>query len=339
MKKNNVIISDKIVHKSENKNNYGKLDALSDVLDTIHLSSTFYCRSELTAPWGLTFEKVDAASFHAIRSGVCWIKINENDPSILLSTGDIVIFPYGHRHIVFDDPKSPIEDIKNLISCDNPEANKTIKYGGGGIPCKILCGHFKFNNGKIHPLLSMLPPFIHLKADDGKAEQWLEITLNIISKESMNENAGSAAILTRATDILFIQAIRMFIQKDNHNYGWLNGLKCPYISRALAVIHKEPGKQWNIETLSLISGLSRSTFCEKFKNTIGEAPHKYLTRWRIHCGIIELTESQKSIFEIATNLGFQDEVSFSKVFKKYVGTPPGKHRRIQTNCNNLSEKK
>ena len=48
------------------------MDALSEVLSTLHLASSFYCRSELSAPWGLAFPAGEVAMFHAIRRGTCW---------------------------------------------------------------------------------------------------------------------------------------------------------------------------------------------------------------------------------------------------------------------------
>ncbi|MGI9568547.1 MAG: helix-turn-helix domain-containing protein [Desulfobulbia bacterium] len=40
-----------------------------------------------------------------------------------------------------------------------------------------------------------------------------------------------------------------------------------------------------------------------------------------------LSQSNKSIIEIAEGAGYQSEAAFSRVFKKYVQTPPAAYRR------------
>ena len=46
-----------------------RMDARSEVLSTLHLASSLYCRSELTAPRGLAFPAGDVAVFHAVCRG------------------------------------------------------------------------------------------------------------------------------------------------------------------------------------------------------------------------------------------------------------------------------
>src|SRR5579864_1085040 len=65
------------------------MDSLTEVLRDLRLSSSFYARSELRAPWGLAFSVKDGPSFHVIVTGRCWLRINAE--RIPLGTGDLVL--------------------------------------------------------------------------------------------------------------------------------------------------------------------------------------------------------------------------------------------------------
>jgi len=49
------------------------MDILTSVLQTLHLESCLYLRSELGAPWGLHIPAAPTMLFHAINAGSCWM--------------------------------------------------------------------------------------------------------------------------------------------------------------------------------------------------------------------------------------------------------------------------
>jgi AraC-like DNA-binding protein len=75
-------------------------------------------------------------------------------------------------------------------------------------------------------------------------------------------------------------------------------------------------------------GYSMSRFSESFKKHCGVSPMAYLTELRIQkaCELLDRTELQ--VGEIATQLGFQDTLYFSRVFRKHTGVPPTRYRKL-----------
>ncbi len=305
------------------------MDALSEVLSTLRLTSALYCRSELTAPWGLRFPTRKVATFHAVRRGSCWLRFADKTAPLPLSAGDFVVFPSGGSHIVSDELRRHAEDIEDVIP-KIPESGPLV-LGGGGAPVTLLCGHFGFSSSDLHPLLSMLPPFLHIPGDDGRASPQFEATLELLAREAAQPRPGAAAVIERASDILFVQLIRSYLEQPNTNQkeGWLRGLKDKAIARSLAAMHKSPERDWNVVSLASEAGMSRSSFCGRFTELVGEAPHRYLTRWRIHCAAVLLRGHPLALKEVAARVGFGDEVAFSKAFKRHVGLPPAAYRRAE----------
>jgi two-component system response regulator YesN len=82
----------------------------------------------------------------------------------------------------------------------------------------------------------------------------------------------------------------------------------------------------SLEKLSNVFFLSREHISRKFKQETGMTLSKYITELRISQAKSWLQETDKSIYSISTMLGYQDEIYFSKLFKKVVGMTPFEFR-------------
>lgn len=83
----------------------------------------------------------------------------------------------------------------------------------------------------------------------------------------------------------------------------------------------------SLEKLSNVFFLSREHISRKFKQETGMTLSKYMTDLRIKQAKAWLRETDKTIYSISTMLGFQDEIYFSKLFKKVVGMTPFEFRK------------
>ena len=82
----------------------------------------------------------------------------------------------------------------------------------------------------------------------------------------------------------------------------------------------------SLEEISKASGLSAPYFSTIFKEEMGENLSSYLNRLRVERAAVMLTETGKSLNEIAGRCGFEDHSWFSKIFKNFTGMSPGKFR-------------
>jgi AraC-like DNA-binding protein len=64
---------------------------------------------------------------------------------------------------------------------------------------------------------------------------------------------------------------------------------------------------------------------------VGEPPHQYLTRWRMGIAAQLLEETGLRLGEIASQVGYKSEFSFSRAFKLARGVSPIQYRRAQQN--------
>ena len=155
--------------------------------------------------------------------------------------------------------------------------------------------------------------------------------MRLIDAEAAEPKPGGEAVITRLSDILVIQAIRHWLEHDpGAKRGWLGAIQDPQIGTALTLIHRDPGRDWTLDSLAREVAMSRSAFAERFSRLVGEGAGQYLTHWRMHLATEALQRDGTTAAELAERYGYRSEAAFSRAFKRVVGKPPGAVRREAT---------
>jgi AraC-like DNA-binding protein len=103
----------------------------------------------------------------------------------------------------------------------------------------------------------------------------------------------------------------------------------PYIRFAdlISRMEKKPGKSIPVWRLAEIAGLSEDYFCRTFKKETGYSVHAMQIKIKIDRACILLDTTTMQIKEIADELGYPDQYTFSKQFKKLTGKSPLVYRK------------
>lgn len=83
-----------------------------------------------------------------------------------------------------------------------------------------------------------------------------------------------------------------------------------------------------IDHLAREVGLSRPHFFKLFKKQTGVTPNVYFNTLRSEKAIEELVHTSKSVTEIAHDLGFASQASFTRFFSHNVGIAPTDYQRV-----------
>jgi AraC-like DNA-binding protein len=301
-------------------------DVLTDVLASLRLRGRLFCRSELSAPWSLALPASELAHFHVIERGGGWLRLEGEERSYPLAAGDLIVLPHGQAYTLSDSPKTEPVPLASLVQQPGGVC-ALLKHGGDGPATAMICGSFQFEGRERHPLLSLLPPLIHIPGDQGRSAEWLDLTMRFLAHEARHPRPGSETLVTRLTDVLFVQVVRAWIEgQPEGGGGWLGALRDRQIGASLGMIHREPQRAWSVATLAAAVGMSRSAFAARFRALVGEAPLAYLTRWRMHLATGLLRGKGLTLFEVAGRVGYESEAAFSKAFKRQLGMAPGAFR-------------
>lgn len=316
------------------------VDVLSDVLRAVRLTGASYFDFDLSSPWVLEAPnsreivgKVMPGAqrvieYHLIAQGNAWGYMAGRDP-FRLSEGDLLLFPQGDPHTLSSAPgmRAPLD----LSAFSQPLTQLPLVYefgGGGAERARIVCCFWGCDERPYNPLLASLPAMIHLSASNPRgAPGWLSTLLPIAAGESGRGQAGSENVLSRLSELMFVEAIRRYIETlPPSQTGWLAGLRDPMVGQALAALHGEPSKPWTVEELARLAGLSRSVFAERFATMVGQPPMQYLALWRMQLAARLLTDGS-SVAVTAATVGYDSEAAFSRAFKKLVGHAPATWRK------------
>lgn len=313
------------------------MNTLDYLLEQLKLKSSIFCQLTLNGHWGVAkAPHPHGAPFHLLLSGDAWLRLPGEQQLIHLREGDMVMIPAGHRHDLLSKPDArTVEFTQLLASHGHTRASSNARFHATRIAAgqpgegqtKLVTGIFNFGESLRNPLVTALPDYLHLSAEDNP---WLPPSLTLLSEELDSELPGMSTIAVRLADILFVQAIRHALSQRHHfNAGWLNGLTDPQIAKSLALMHQSPGESWSIEGLGHAIGMSRSRFAERFKMLIGQTPMHYLTEWRMYLAAEQLRHSQIRLSQLAGQYGYESDVAFSKAFKKWSGHTPRAFRACE----------
>jgi AraC-like DNA-binding protein len=129
-----------------------------------------------------------------------------------------------------------------------------------------------------------------------------------------------------ALTLVLINVLRAFVESSEQPTGWLGALSDQKIGKAIAMMHAQPGERWTLQSLSNAVGMSRTAFAERFRNLVGTTPLQYLYDWRMTVARTALSQSEESLVEIASRVGYLSDTAFSIAFKRWTGSSPGRFR-------------
>ncbi|MEM7681800.1 MAG: AraC family transcriptional regulator [Planctomycetota bacterium] len=302
-------------------------DPLGEALQTLSMDGVFYARSHLTAPWGIDLPPMtDTLMFHVVTRGVCYIQ-DGPDQHHTLPAGTFTLLPRAQRHVLVSAPGAPVEDLFDLPRQEIGDRYEVLVHGRGGDRCDLVCGAVSMQHPAARRLVDLLPDRIVVESWSAAQTDWFQSILRLIAHETESLAPGSEAVVTRLADVLVIQAIRSWIERDPAaSTGWLGALRDPQVGRALAAVHRHPERSWTVENLAEHAAMSRSAFAARFVELVGQTPIDYARQWKMRIAEDRLRNGEP-VSELAYALGYASEAAFRRAFKRVTGTAPGAARR------------
>ncbi len=307
------------------------MDPLSDVLSLLQPRS--YASGGLTAGgrWSIQYPQHEGVKSYAVVKGECLLSMESIGEPVRLTAGDCLLLPHGRPFRLGSDLTTPSIDARTLYS--------GARYNGI-LSCSpgqefVLMGSHFIVDGNAGFLLKVLPPIIHLQKESDKAS--LRWSVERIMQELRDPQPGGLLVVQQVAYTVLVQALRLHLAETNgESNGWLFALGHKQIGAALSSIHNDPAHTWTLSKLAASAGMSRTSFAQMFKKTVGTSPMEYLTRWRMLLAANRMKHSNDSVSQLAQSLGYQSESAFSAAFKRTLGTSPRQYSREQPSQANAS---
>lgn len=275
------------------------VDALSDVLDLIHLRGE--ALTVVHAVGGTDVRHVPGERLlHIVEQGSVELVVDE-EVRLRLGQGDMALLATGAAH--------------RLRSVDG---------------AAWMSGRFLVEENAASPLLAALPHIIVLRGSDAGLE-WLPLSAGLLAAEIADPSAGSRAMASRLLDLLFIKALRAWSAADGAggSPGWLTAALDRSLGPALWAIHRHPEQPWSVEELAGLASMSRAAFAARFTRLVGDPPARYLAQLRLARAAGRLATTTEPVGSIGKTVGYDSEAAFSRAFARQYGTAPRVWRAAQ----------
>lgn len=166
-------------------------------------------------------------------------------------------------------------------------------------------------------------------------EDFLALTEKILNHHEL----VIANELTRTA--LLYEILALLINSQNQN---LEELHKPhpldyspdiYVNHAVEYIHSNYSSA-RISDIASYIGITRSYLTHIFKQKLHISPQEYLLSYRLDQGSRLLRTTDLSIQEVARRIGYDNPLTFSKIFKNAYGLSPKNYRKQILDCSSHS---
>jgi len=203
-----------------------------------------------------------------------------------------------------------------LIFLPRPDDHRLIADNQAG--AEVVCGTVFFDGGGRNPITDSLPNVVLIKLSQA---QGLAPILDLMFEEAFKQDDGKQAALNRLCEILIIRLLRHCISMKLAAGGILAGFADVRIAKALQAIHADSARQWTLDDMAEVAGMSRARFAVLFKTLTGTTPANYLASWRLMMAQ-KLMKKGLALKLIAIDVGYGGSSTLARAFMRMLGCTP-----------------
>lgn len=231
----------------------------------------------------------------------------------------------GHLHVIQQGPVDLIEadgrsrriEEPTLLFLPRPERHRIIAEDTLG--AQVLCATVQFGgSNNTNPISDSLPELVCVKLADIDGADAL---LSLVAQEAFEAQPGSQTAVDRLCELLIIRLLRHCLKEGLTTGGTLAGLSDERLAKALAAIHREPARAWELQAMASEAGMSRARFAARFREVTGQTPVHYLAGWRIALAQ-KLLKAGLAMKLASHEAGYSSSSAFTRAFQRHTGMTP-----------------
>ena len=301
----------------------GSRDPIADVMGLLRPRTVVPAPLHAASPWAVRFEPFPHVKLGVVVDGQCWLTLDGLEP-VLLNEGDFYLLGHPPPYTL----SSSLDEVQARPAAGLPQntTGRGFRIGTDADEDSYTCGvDFTFAAGDTSMLLDVLPPVVHVRADDPRGPLFMNLA-SLLVFEIESPSVGQSLVLEHLAQIIFVHMLRAHADNAEQPSGWLAALADDGVGAALRAIHADVSHRWTLAELAEIGQMSRSAFAAAFKAKVGTPPLTYVIKWRMTLARDALRKGGWSNSELAAATGYESESAFSTAFRREVGSSPRRYR-------------
>ncbi|WP_338543705.1 AraC family transcriptional regulator [Paenibacillus tundrae] len=187
----------------------------------------------------------------------------------------------------------------------------------------LSCYWIHFSGYGIPGLLQQLN-FDHRNVITTGINDWLPATFDMLIHKITEKTSNNHILLSA----MLLQLLHYISSKDGKQELTARKSKSSeLINLSFNYMYLNYNRKITVVELAAISGLSVSRYINVFKEITGYTPKEYMIHIRLEKACEIISNTNLSIKEVALTTGFEDQLYFSRLFKKYKNMNPTEYRR------------
>jgi AraC family transcriptional regulator len=149
-----------------------------------------------------------------------------------------------------------------------------------------------------------------------------------LAGELQQREAGQEMVIAALVEQLVVHLLRHHsnVRRSDELELSRAGLVDRRIRRAIELMHAHLGRELPLEEIAAAAFLSPFHFARLFKKLTGASPHAYLATLRVARAQVLLAETDLSVSEVSTRVGYSSPSHFTKAFRQATGLAPRAYR-------------
>jgi transcriptional regulator GlxA family with amidase domain len=161
----------------------------------------------------------------------------------------------------------------------------------------------------------------HFAADLSERLRDLNVQVQLLDEHLSGATSLAAQIAA------FLDSRSAQPRSDREELSLRGGLAPGALRRVRDYIELAIAQKLESKDLAKLAGLSDCHFSRAFRQSLGVPPHRYVMTRRVAIAARLIQQTDRSLTEIALEVGFSDQSHLTRVFTRMKGETPGLYRR------------
>ena len=275
----------------------GPPGALSQWLESTRVHPISATEWQCSTEWDLGPRVLNDSMFFWFEDAQGWGRVGEEGEPFTIRSGDLMLIPQGAEHMVRQSP---------------------------GVAMKLFAIHFHAQVFEGINLLDLLGFPAHVRKTPGAP-------FESASRRLAREYAVKAPGWRSAMAAEILQVLLFLIRHHGTRFHAPGAgrahAELPRLLPALEAIDRNlDDPELNVGALAKRVFVSEVQFRKLFKRVTGISPVRFIQRRRVERACVFLRGGEMSVEQVADACGFSDISFFSRVFKAWTRTTPGRYR-------------
>jgi AraC-like DNA-binding protein len=311
------------------------LDPVTTLISEVRVPAASIATFVLGEPAGIDMHGPPYAFI--VLDGSCWFKGQQTE-WLELGQGDALLALRGdHARLSTRRDDAGIQDIDELwrhsgappTSFQGYRRPLFVAWGEGPPMCRMIGMALTLSPAtKASTLVSRTPPVIALPAEHAQVADWSKALAAMLAREIAEPAEGYIALCAATAQLFVTQMLRAHLKGGGGLAdAWATNPAGSGIARLVRDLHLYPAAPWSIADMAQRTGMSRTSFVERFATLTGTSPFRYLATCRMDHAAQALARGDRPVSEIAGMSGYQSERAFRAAFIRAHGVAPLAYRK------------